>query len=58
MGDLMVSNRGFIPAREKVIVICTQCKRPSTRFMSICLNTYKQIYKCISCYNSGGSTNA
>ena len=54
MGYLMVSNRGHIPDREKVIVICSSCKKPYSRFMSICLNVYQQNYKCIKCFNSGG----
>ena len=57
MGYLMVSNRGFVPDREKVIVICSGCNKPYSRFMSICLNVHKQIYKCISCYNAGGNNN-
>lgn len=57
MGYLMVSNRGFIPNREKIIVTCIQCQKPYTRFMSICLNNYKQIYKCMRCFN-GGTKNA
>lgn len=57
MGYLMVSNRGFIPNREKIIVTCVKCQKPYTRFMSICLNNYKQIYKCMRCFN-GGTKNA
>lgn len=54
MGYLMVSNRGFIPDKERAVVRCTDCWRKFTKFMSIRLYQHKEIYKCISCYNAGG----
>jgi hypothetical protein len=57
MGYLMVSNRGFVPNKERVVIRCENCWRKFTKFMSIRLYQHKEIYKCISCYNKGRNLN-
>jgi len=45
--------RGFVPDKERKIVRCESCWRKYSKFMSIKLYQYKEIYKCIKCYNGG-----
>lgn len=46
---------GFVPDKERIIVRCEDCWRKYTKFMSIKITWKQEIYKCIRCYNLGGS---
>jgi hypothetical protein len=49
----MGKSRGLVPDNQRIIVQCTNCMRKFTKFMSIKLFHYKELYKCVSCYNGG-----